>query len=115
MNSKQLHCAALELIGQEDTRGLKKLVEGGLDLHESNDYLLYIAVFYGSTKMQRFLIEQGLDPEVTLGRLQHAYHKELIQLREYKAVIESKKQLECALQPSGTLAGRGRTKRTGKL
>lgn len=62
---------------------IKKLVAQGLDIHFSNDYLLYLSVWTKNKYLQQYFIGLGLDPEVTKGRLAIAYPEDFTHLRVF--------------------------------
>jgi hypothetical protein len=73
-----------ELIRKSNIKELKKLVKQDFDIHYMSDYFLYIAVFEKNEKVQKYLINIGLDPEATKGRLEMTHPQDLIKLRQYK-------------------------------
>lgn len=83
MNKKELS-NILDLIKNNETSKIKEMVENGLDIHFSNDYILYLAAFAQNKEIQKYFVDIGLDPELTVGRLEIAHPEELAYLRACK-------------------------------
>ena len=66
----------------------------GEDLRVSNDYYLYLSVFYKKENITKFLIEIGLDPEITKGRLEVADPEGLERIRFIKKQKDTKDYYE---------------------
>lgn len=60
------------------------------DLRFSNDYCLYLSVFYKKDEITEFLIDIGLDPEITKGRLEVSNPEGLEKIRFMKKQKEIK-------------------------
>jgi hypothetical protein len=60
------------------------------DLRFSNDYYLYLSVFHKKDDITEFLIDIGLDPEVTKGRLAVSNPEGLEKIRFLKKQKEIK-------------------------
>jgi hypothetical protein len=55
-----------------------------INIHHSNDYYLYLAVFYKKYTIAQYLIKLGLDPEKTKARLEMADPIGLDKIRKLK-------------------------------
>ena len=64
------------------------------DLRFSNDYCLYLSVFYKKDEITEFLIDVGLDPELTKGRLERSNPGGLEKIRFLKKQKDTKDYYE---------------------
>ena len=91
MNKKHLNYL-INLIKFNKNEEFKSLNKNSkkFNFHTGEDYLLYIAAFYDNLELQHFLIEIGLEPEKTAGRLKIAFPEKLEKLRNIKQEQEIK-------------------------
>lgn len=66
----------------------------GKDLRFTNDYYLYLSVFYKKDEITEFLIDVGLDPELTKGRLERSNPGGLEKIRFLKKQKDTKDYYE---------------------
>lgn len=83
-----------EAIEQGDIGYIIEKYKFGEDLRYSDDYYLYLSVFYKKDDITEFLIDIGLDPEVTKGRLEVANPEGLEKIRFLKKQKEIKDYYE---------------------
>lgn len=64
------------------------------NLRFSNDYYLYLSVFHKKDEITEFLIDIGLDPEITKGRLEVSNPEGLAKIRFLKKQKDIKNYYE---------------------
>ncbi len=98
----QEHEIMAEFIENGELDKIKNLVFKKFNLHHADDYFLYLAVFYKQTEIQEYLIDMGLDPEVTKSRLAVADPEGLdniIFLKKKKEIKEYYEKIAQSLPP----------------